>query len=481
MFRRLGIILVLCFFAACNSSSEPPASSEVLVSPDSEFDQVFEREAAEARPLATGPLPQETIKLLDELCKEDCFGDSLQQNLDRLVATGDQRIGWVILDRLRLENGFPSSKMLVSAFSKLMQSKIENNRQSWRLASNFMIARDIPAPPDYARWKWASLKNIEPRWEPFFADADAKIDWRLVSWGGVLIDARPVDKVELPGYRCIPALTDPPTTKADAGSWYPDDRIIFGVTINGESRAYPKNLMEFHEMVNDELGGRRFALPYCTLCGAAQLYFTDKIPSGDSNLNNSLLPLGRYEMRTSGLLKRSNKVMFELQTHSLFDTFTGAAVSGPLRKSGVRLPAGTVTTTTWGDWKRSWPDTTILAEKSPWGTEYRDDPLGGRDDNGPIFPIGDHDDRLPIQEPVLGVTTPDGIHIAFPVVKANRHLSNKDPVELDGVRVIRSANGLQAVNVVDGSEIASHQAFWFAWSQFYPTTRLWSDESSGDH
>ena len=483
MHRIISIGVILSLLSGCSNPSEPQTDIEVrsvdppsVVASDATADDETpsdDETSIEIRPVASGPLSEETIKLLDKICDPGDIGSSLRKTLNGLVETGDQRIAWVILDRLRLENGYPSSKLFVQAFSKLMQVNIRDNRSSWRLATNLMIARNIPAPPDYPRWKWASLKTIDERWKPFFEDPDSTIDWRLVSWGGVLIDDRPVKETGLPGYRCIPALTDPATTKAAAGSWYPDDRTIFGVEIDGESRAYPKNVMEVHEMVNDELGGRRFALPYCTLCGAAQLYFTDKIP--DAVTDQVKIPLGRFEMRTSGLLKRSNKVMYELQTYSLFDTFTGAAVSGPLRKAGVTLPAGTVVTTTWGDWKRTHPKTTILAERSPWNREYRDDPLGGRDDKGPIFPIGDHDKRLPIQEPVLGVITSDGTQIAFPVAEVNRHLENNDSVEFNGVRVIRSANGLRSENI-DGSELPSHQAFWFAWSQFHPTTRLWSVE-----
>ena len=55
-------------------------------------------------------------------------------------------------------------------------------------------------------------------------------------------------------------------TAASKGGWYSDSAIVFGVVVNGQARAYPKNMMEVHEMVNDTLGGRRIGMPYCTLC-----------------------------------------------------------------------------------------------------------------------------------------------------------------------------------------------------------------------
>ena len=111
------------------------------------------------------------------------------------------------------------------------------------------------------------------------------------------------------------------------------------MTVNGESRAYPKNIMEVHEMVNDTLGGRRIGMPYCTLCGSAQAFFTDVVPDGFEN------PV----LRTSGLLSRSNKVMYDLVTMSMFDTFLGTALTGPLHEAGFVLEPLTVVTSTWAD------------------------------------------------------------------------------------------------------------------------------------
>ena len=87
-----------------------------------------------------------------------------------------------------------------------------------------------------------------------------------------------------------------------APDWLNDDDIVFGIEVNGEYRAYPRQIMEVREMVNDTLGGRDLGIPYCTLCGSAQAYFTDDVPEG----------VERPVLRTSGLLIRSNKVMYDL-------------------------------------------------------------------------------------------------------------------------------------------------------------------------
>lgn len=118
-------------------------------------------------------------------------------------------------------------------------------------------------------------------------------------------------------------------------------------------------------------------------------------------------------LRTSGLLSRSNKVMYELRTRSVFDTFTGRALSGPLHDARVRLRQTSVTVSSWGAWKRAHPQTRIVARDGGIGRDYPTDPLRGRDDDGPIFPIGPADPRLPVQERVIGVIARDGTAVAF--------------------------------------------------------------------
>ncbi|MEX2424741.1 MAG: DUF3179 domain-containing (seleno)protein [Acidimicrobiia bacterium] len=250
-------------------------------------------------------------------------------------------------------------------------------------------------------------------------------------------------------------------TNAAAGAWYPDDGIVFGVTISGEARAYPKHIMEVHEMVNDTLGERRFGMPYCTLCASAQVFFTDNVAGFPAPV-----------LRTSGLLSRSNKVMYDLASLSVFDTFTGAAVSGPMFTAGVVLEQAGVVTSSWGEWKAAHPETTIVAADGGIGRSYDLVPLGGRDDNGPIFPIGDRDLRLPTQSQILGVVLSDGTAVAFPVETAKAAIAAGEAVTLAGVTIVADGGGLRARS--GGEVLPSHQAFWFAWSQFHPATLLWS-------
>ena len=381
----------------------------------------------------------------------------------RLGESGDPRVAWFLVDLMRFA-GRREMEALWDAFEELTGGELTHG--DYNAMPDRLIAWDLPAFPGYRELKGKLLTLIDRRWEPFFADAASAIDWRLVAWGGVLMDDRHDASPGQSCFRCIPALDDPPVTDAAGGSWYPADRLVFGVVINGAARAYPKNIMEVHEMVNDTLGGRRIGMPYCTLCGSAQAYYTDAVE-----------PF-RPVLRTSGLLARSNKLMYDLSTLSAMDTFTGRALSGPLHEAGVVLNQVSVVTSTWAAWKEAHPDTTIIARDGGQpGKSYPLDPLRGRDDDGPIFPVGDVDPRLAVQERILGVESAAGLPVAFPVASAVLALQAGEPVELEGIRVALDGSGIRAF--IGDREVASHEAFWFAWSQFRPETAIWQRGGAG--
>ncbi len=425
----------------------------------------FEFPPAPATP--DGPPDAAAGAAADEAIRSLTLGALDRGAVEQLAASGDPRQGWLVADMLRFAQSGAEQRELLGAFTKLTDvdpsADPSFSESPWLSVTNHLIAWDLAAPAGYQQRKGDLFTALEPGWAPFFGDSGARIDWRLLSWGGVLIDDRP-GGAQAPCERgCIPALDDPELTAADRGDWYPDDRIVFGIEIGGEAVALPRNIMEVHEMVNMNLGGRRLGIPYCTLCGSAQAYLTDRNGSGG-------MPL---VLRTSGLLSRSNKVMYELGTESVLDTFTGEALSGPLRERGVELEQVSVVATSWGEWKAEHPDTRIIARDGGIGRDYPLDPLGGRDDDGPIFPIGPVDDRLPAQEKVVGVITDDGKEVAFAVEDASGALAADDQVEIDGVILENAAGGFTARDR-EGVQLPTHEAFWFAWSQFHPQTELWT-------
>lgn len=368
-------------------------------------------------------------------------------------------------DLLRFSQFGEDEAALVDAFAALTgadpRTDPEFGESAWRSVTNTLIAWDLPAAPGYVPVKASLFEALEPGWQPFFDDADAEIDWRLTSWGGVRIDDRPLGDDEPCPSGCIPALDDPALTAVADGDFYPDDAIVFGVEVGGDAVALPRNVMEIHEMINLSLGGRRLGIPYCTLCGSAQAYFTDTAGTEEPAV-----------LRTSGLLTRSNKVMYDLRTKSVLDTFTGRALSGPLHDAGVTLEQVTVTAGTWAAFKREHPKGRIVARDGGIGRDYPSDPLGGRDDDGPIFPTGPVDPRLPVQAKVVGVIAPGGRAVAFPAEEARAAAAAERSVSARGVTLVADGGGFRARGS-GGAELVAHESFWFAWSQFHPGTAVW--------
>jgi len=167
--------------------------------------------------------------------------------------------------------------------------------------------------------------------------ANMRIRLEEISWGGVVVDG-------------IPSLDNPALTTAAQASYLVEDDLVFGIEINGDARAYPLRIMGWHEMFNDVIGGVPVALAYCTLCGAGVLYETT-VPGQSAP----------FVFGSSGFLYRSNKLMFDRTTDSLWNQFTGKPVAGPLVNSGIELKTRPVAITSWAEWQRKHPDTKVLS------------------------------------------------------------------------------------------------------------------------
>lgn len=190
------------------------------------------------------------------------------------------------------------------------------------------------------------LRELYLRIDPEFSDflrlehldrARAKIRIEEITWGGVVKDG-------------IPSLDNPDLIEAGAAEYMRGDDLVFGVAINGDARAYPLRIMGWHEMFNEVIGGVPVALAYCTLCGSGILF--------ETQVERRAKPL---VFGSSGFLYRSNKLMFDRGTSSLWNQYTGQPVVGPLVGSGIALKQRPVVITTWDSWKASNPTTKILS------------------------------------------------------------------------------------------------------------------------
>ena len=454
--RTPGRCIVALMFVICSVAISPTHALTSKSLSDFIDEEFGSAPAVPDGPLSPAMLFAARVAFIDSTTLS-VWDKNQQQALAAIAQSGDPRIVWIITDMLRFVSAKEPHDALVRTASELL-GKDFDSFLAWHNITNHLIAWDIPAPPDYLDYKAVIFTVNVPGWEELFIEGD--IDWRLVSWGGVPIDNRPYNQYDPRCSGCIPAIDNPKVSSAEAAIWLRDDDMVFGITINGESRAYPRQIMEVREMVNDTLGGRQLGIPYCTLCAAAQAFYTDDLPAG----------IERPVLRTSGLLKRSNKVMYDLNTNSIFDTFLGRALTGPLAEKNVVLPQATVVTTDWKSWKESNPNTTVVLQRYALGRNP--DFRNTRDANGPVFPIGKVDPRLPAQEDIVGAITASGKPVAFPRGSAFIALSRGERVAFENIQLQLDAGGLSAVDS-DGNAWTTHQAFWFAWSQFHPDSELW--------
>lgn len=212
-------------------------------------------------------------------------------------------------------------------------------------------ATDVIPHPAYTEFKQQMFLRIDPNFDVFLKTEHLqrdrmKIRLEEITWGGVRKDG-------------IPSLDNPELIAVDDAEYMRGNDLVFGVSINGDVRAYPLRIMGWHEMFNEVIGGVPVALAYCTLCGSGILFET-KVPE----LGTPLV------FGSSGFLYRSNKLMFDRQTHSLWNQFTGKPVSGELVDSGIELQQRPVVITTWEEWKKDNPETRILSLNTGHRRDY---------------------------------------------------------------------------------------------------------------
>ena len=274
---------------------------------------------------------------------------------------------------------------------------------------------DTPAYLQFKQDLFAgSLEDISLFLDP---DADRTIDAREVMWGGVNIDG-------------IPPLEHPAQVFADdAANWINDSDVVVGVEINGDARAYPIRIIAWHEMVNDTIGGIPVSLAYCTLCGSPILF--------DGRVGSEV-----YRFGTSGLLYRSNKLMYDRNTRTLWNQFSGKPAWGPLVGEDIRLEVLPVVVTTWGDWFSRHPDSTVLSIETGFMRDYG--PGVAYDDyfNSPFtwFNVPVQDDRLAAKDDVFAVRVGEAL-TAYPIELLAERVLVSDEVGGLSIVVVATADG----------------------------------------
>lgn len=332
--------------------------------------------------------------------------------------------------------------------------------------------------------------RIDPNFIQFLHPGVAhEIRLEEITWGGVRKDG-------------IPALTNPKLISSEQATYLNDEDAVFGIEINGDVRAYPYRIMDWHEMFNDVIGGVPVSLAYCTLCGSGILY--------ETTVNGHDKP---FVFGSSGFLYRSNKLMYDQETHSLWNQFTGRPVVGTLTGSDIQLNVLPIVTTTWKQWKQQHPDTKVLSLDTGFQRDYTPGKPYGRYFSAPdlMFPALTDDKRLNSKDQVFGLRI-TGAEKAWPLKQfAGGKVINDRvgiiPIVVIGdldtrtVRVYRagdyqfkkSGNDLTTVRSLndktwrvtedaligpDGENLGrlpGHLAYWFAWSGYLKQADFYSE------
>ncbi|MGI9175161.1 MAG: DUF3179 domain-containing protein [Rhodothermales bacterium] len=209
-------------------------------------------------------------------------------------------------------------------------------------------------------------------------------------------DKRSIDLDELqaggPPKDGIPAIDEPRfVSSAAAEAWLAPQEPVVALALGGEAKAYPLQILTWHEIVNDEVGGVPVAVTFCPLCYSAVAY--------RRTLDGRPLTFG-----VSGFLRHSDLVMYDRQTESLWQQLTGEAIVGAM--TGAQLEALPAQIISFAQFREAYPEGTVLSRETGLSRPYGRNPYAGYDDvdEKPFLYRGPYDKRLPPMEKVVAVS-----------------------------------------------------------------------------
>ena len=453
--------------------------------------QELESASSQAETLAEQPFDPDAVDMTELIFwgpLDGFFGRYLQipaagqALLDELLASDSSAIDKYVIDLAAFPN--PYWEQVLGYLERRFG---EAHRSVYEYHGIFEFDPQDSATPGYLRFKQALFgSQFEDMAEMMSPDADIVIDAREIMWGGVRVDG-------------IPPLEFPAQIFPEqAAEWINDSDIVVGVEIDGDARAYPIRIIAWHEMVNDTIGGVPVSLAYCTLCGSPILFH--------GRVGGEI-----YRFGTSGLLYRSNKLMYDRNTRTLWNQFSGRPAWGALVGQDIRLKVLPVVVTTWAEWYARHPDTTVLSIETGFARNYGPGVAYHDYFNSPNtwFNVPVQDDRLAQKADVYVVRIGESL-AAFPIeLLAQRMLALEDvgglPIvvvatadgaggrsyESGGVQFESADLGAGTLTDADGGiwtihedrllgpggevlpRVAGHNAFWFAIINQTDDHRLW--------
>jgi len=269
-----------------------------------------------------------------------------------------------------------------------------------------------------------------------------------------------------PGKDGIPALVKPKSVPVSEARFLDDQARVVGVTVNGWSRGYPINVLNWHEAINDELGGVPIAVIYCPLC--------DSVSVVDRRIDEEVLTFG-----ISGLLYNSNVLLYDKADDSLWSQVGLRAISGP--NVGRSLKHRPWEVTRFGAWRGEHPNATVVTLETGYRRDYQHNPYAGYfADQKLMFPVRHFDGRLHPKARVVGVKIGDAV-CAYPVNQVVLAPGGRVEDRLGSGRVVLQADdktgGIGVIEVPANAQVV--HTFWFAWAGFHPNTDIYLGRPTG--
>jgi len=282
--------------------------------------------------------------------------------------------------------------------------------------------------------------------------------WLLLSGFTLSPALIPADQI-LPGgppKDGIPALTLPKTETAEAADhWLKAGDTVLGIVVDGQARAYPIRIMNWHEIVNDRIGHHAFVISYCPLCGSGMAFDTND------------------RFGVSGMLYQSDVLLYDKRSESLWSQLMMQAVAGP--RTGETLQLMPLEHSRWSGWKAAHPNTSVLSRHTGYQRDYSRNPYAGYEDvSGTYFPVYHHDDRLPAKTWVLGLSLGKH-HIAWPLDALKKSGSHHLQWRGHQLSITVHAEGVQIRDTESNRLLPVTRLYWFAWIAFHPDSDFLSN------
>ena len=309
---------------------------------------------------------------------------------------------------------------------------------------------------------WDNFKLNYFAWSQIFHDSDRE----FADLQARQVDPQDSSRIDLrqllnggPPKDGIPSIDTPQFDNAETSAFGNDEWVV-GLEVNGEAKAYPYGILNWHEIVNDTIGGVDVAVSYCPLCDTILAF-----ERGESTFG------------VSGKLYQSCLVMFDRADDTLYAQPWGLGVVGPEANRFLeRVPA---VKTRLGQWLERYPDSAILSTETGYNRDYSRYPYGTYDrDERIIFPVRNQERRTEApKEIVTYIWEPDGEEPHNQFSGDSRQFVHRDlqrvgqqEVEFNGTRIVaRWDEQLQTAIVedVNGHPIPSSTAYAFVYPAYF--------------